>query len=388
MKLRISFIAFLFAVFSVSIAYSGTTSREYPYLYKSPRAMGMGGAYVAMGGRTDALFYNPAGLGNMPVDDGWEVNIIGLSGELGKKVLDFEDDMKDAFDTGDLNGDGNDGDDQLRAVNDVLREYRGTNMHFRVSDLTSIGRNYESFAFALGVLGSARFDGMTHQGFGADGLLEVNAEALYGGTAGMSYMVSEGLFLGASVKYFHREALFHTFTARELVDRQNDLEDYITDELRESGNAIGFDAGVFYSFMRDSWFRPSFGLSVLNVGDLDFGDAGKMPMTVNLGFAVSPEIPVFHSLTVGLDYVDLLGNYDQDDDTGKRLRFGGELVLYDSMFASAALRAGLYQGYPTFGAEARLTVLTISYVTYAEEIGAYAGQNRDRRHLVMLNLGW
>ena len=26
------------------------TSREYPYLYKSPRAMGMGGAYTAIGG--------------------------------------------------------------------------------------------------------------------------------------------------------------------------------------------------------------------------------------------------------------------------------------------------------------------------------------------------
>ena len=53
-----------------------------------------------------------------------------------------------------------------------------------------------------------------------------------------------------------------------------------------------------------------------------------------------------------------------------------------------AVSAGLYQGYPGFGADLRLLIFDLSYVTYAEEVGAYAGQDEDRRHIVMLNAGW
>ena len=52
------------------------------------------------------------------------------------------------------------------------------------------------------------------------------------------------------------------------------------------------------------------------------------------------------------------------------------------------VRAGLYQGYPTFGVDLRLFIVTLNYTTYAEEVGAYAGQDDDRRHLIALNLGW
>ncbi|MEW6215782.1 MAG: hypothetical protein AB1478_11390, partial [Nitrospirota bacterium] len=56
---------FLF-IFPATVYSQEPTIREYPYLYKSPKAMGLGGAYTAIGGRVDTLFYNPAGLSNMP----------------------------------------------------------------------------------------------------------------------------------------------------------------------------------------------------------------------------------------------------------------------------------------------------------------------------------
>src|SRR5512141_1290794 len=76
-----------------------TSSREYPSFYKSPRAMGMGGAYTAIGGRVDSLFYNPAGLINIPQDKGWEVNgfplivPLNISVEASKNVQSFVKDM-------------------------------------------------------------------------------------------------------------------------------------------------------------------------------------------------------------------------------------------------------------------------------------------------------
>ncbi|OGR03919.1 MAG: hypothetical protein A2511_07970 [Deltaproteobacteria bacterium RIFOXYD12_FULL_50_9] len=364
------------------------TSREYPYLYKSPRAMGMGGAYTAIGGTVDTLFYNPAGLSMMPKDKGWEVDVINIRVEAGNNVMDLYDDLNTAFDTGDLNNDGKTDDDQLRATNDVLEKYQGENVHFNASDFTAIGNNFEKFAFGIGGVGNLRADAMVHQGFGSEGLLEVNADATYGAIGGCSMMIKDNIFVGLTLKFLNRESLVHNFTSRELVEKQDSLDAYITDELRETGSAVGVDTGVIWKFAQESWFKPSVGASVLNIGDLKFGDAGTMPMTVNTGIAMSPEIPYFRSLIIGADYVDLLSNYSQDKDMMKRFRIGAELQLFDVMMAALALRAGFYQGNPTFGVDLRLLIFDLQYVAYTEEIGAYAGQEKDRRQLMTLNIGW
>ncbi len=364
------------------------TTREYPYIYKSTRAMGMGGAYTAVGGRVDSLFYNPAGLINIPRDKGWEFNLINVSAEYGKNVKDFLNDFKDASDTGDLNHDGSSDDDQLRATNDVLAKYRGENLHLRVSDFTSLGKSYDRWAFGVGGIASGRLDAMTHQGFGADGFLEVNADAVYGALGGVSIGVTHDVFVGLTVKSLHREALIHNFTAREFVDKQDNLDDYIKDDLRKSGNAIGFDTGLIWKFAPDSPLKPSVGASIMNIGDMKFGDAGKMPQTVNVGIAINPSLSMFRSLTVGADYIDVLNNYKQDKDMAKRLRIGAELQLFDIWPAELALRAGLYESSPTLGFDLRLLIFTISYAMYTEEIGAYAGQDKDKRQLLTVNVGW
>jgi hypothetical protein len=369
-------------------AFADPSMLEYPYLYKSTRAMGMGGAYTAVGGRVDSLFYNPAGLINIPQDKGWEVNLINLSVEYGKNTEKFLKDMKDALDTQDLNGDGTSDDDQLRAVNDVLAKYRGENLHLRVADFTSIGHSYDRWAFGVGGLASARLDALTHQGFGSDGFLEADADATYGGLGGVSIGLTDNFFAGIAVKSLHRDTVIHNFTARELVDNQDNLSDYIQKDLKKSGDATGFDLGVIWKFAPASFLKPSFGASVLNIGDLDFGPAGKLPQTVNVGLAINPTISWARSLTVAADYIDVTYNFKQDKDMAKRIRYGAELQLFDVLPAEIALRAGMYNNSPTLGFDLRLLVFTISYAMYTEELGAYAGQDKDRRQLVTLDIGW
>ena len=378
------------ALLFVLPASAGASNLEYPYIYKSTRAMGMGGAYTAVGGRVDSLFYNPAGLINIPQDKGWEVNLINLSAEFGNNTQKFLRDMKNAFDATDTPGDTDNtaDDEKLRAVNDVLAKYRGENIHLRVADFTSIGHSYDRWAFGVGGLGSGRLDAMTHQGFGSDGFLEVNADALYGGIGGVSIGLTDNLFAGISVKSLHRDSLVHDFTARELVDNQNNLSDYIQKNLKTSGDATGFDLGVIWKFAPDSALKPSFGASVLNVGNMNFGAAGTLPQTVNVGFAINPDISWSRSLTVAADYVDVLNNFNQDKDKAKRLRYGAELQLFDILPAEIALRAGMYENSPTLGLDLRLLFVTISYAMYTEELGAYAGQDKDKRQLVTLNIGW
>lgn len=364
------------------------TSREYPSLYKSPRAMGMGGAYTAIGGRVDTLFYNPAGLSNIPKDKGWEVNILNLGAEASKNSKTFLDDLMSAVDTGDLNNDGSTSDDQQRAVNDVLNKYMGEHLHIRVADFSSFGKNSDSLAFGIGALASGTVDAIPHQGFGPEGLLEVDANDTYGAVGGVSFPVSSRLSLGLSAKYLHRESVIHDFTPLELVVNYENLDKFITENLKKKGNALRFDAGAIYTFAPESWWRPAIGLSVMNIGDLDFKDAGTIPMTINTGISVNPRITTFRSLLVGVDYVDIANNYTQDKDMAKRLRYGAELQLFDESMVELSLRAGMYEGYPTFGADLRLATFLFSGTVYSEEVGAYAGQNKNTRYLVTFNFGW
>ena len=370
------------------IVYAEPTTREYPSLYKSTRAMGMGGAYTAVGGRVDALFYNPAGLINIPQDKGWEVNLLNVSAEYGENTRSFMDDYQDAIDTGDLNNDGSTDDDQLRAVNDVLEKHQGENMHARVADFTSIGKSYDRWAFGVGGIVNGRIDAIAHQGFGADGFLEVNADATYGALGGVSYGLSDKVFVGLTLKALNRESLVHNFSSRELVEKQDTLDDYIKDELAVNGNAFGVDAGLIWKFYQDSSLKPSFGASVMNIGNLNFDAAGKIPQSVNVGFAINPSFSKTRSLLVGLDYIDVLNNFKQDTDVAKRIRFGAELQLFDAQLVELALRAGMYESSPTLGFDLRLLVFTVSYAMYTEEIGAYAGQDKDRRQLLTVNVGW
>lgn len=378
------------ALLLVMPASSFASTLEYPYIYKSTRAMGMGGAYTAVGGRVDSLFYNPAGLINIPRDKGWEVNLLDVSAEYGKNSEKFLKDMQDALDAKDTPGDPDNtaDDEKFRAVNDVLAKYRGENLHLRVADFTSIGHSYDRWAFGVGGVGSGRLDAVAHQGFGSDGFLEVNADATYGGIGGVSIGLTDNLFAGLSVKSLHRDSLIHDFTARELVDNQNDLSNYIQKDLKKSGDATGFDLGVIWKLAPDSALKPSFGASVLNVGDLNFGPAGRMPQTVNVGFAVQPAISWSRSLTVAADYVDVLYKFNQDKDMAKRLRYGAELQLFDILPAEIALRAGMYENSPTLGLDLRLLIFTVSYAMYTEELGAYAGQDKDKRQLITLDVGW
>jgi hypothetical protein len=316
------------------------------------------------------------------------VNILNLSAEASENSVDFAKDLQDAFDTGDLNGDGSTEDDEQRAVNDVLNQYLGEHLHLRVSDFTSFGKRFDSLAFGIGALANGRVDAIPHQGFGPEGILEVDADATYGAIGGISIPLGKGFFAGVSVKYLHRETVMQFFTPRELVESEDNLRDFIMDESRKKGSAVGFDAGAIWMFAQDSWWRPSVGVSAMNIGDLDFKDAGTLPMTFNAGIAVNPRITTFRSWLIGLDYVDIANNFTQDTDAAKRIRFGTELQLFDTNSVELSLRAGMYQGYPTFGADLRLLTFLFSGTMYSEEVGAYAGQDKNTRYLVTFNFGW
>ncbi|WP_457601286.1 hypothetical protein [Hydrogenivirga sp.] len=375
----------------ISVSLGFPIALEYPYVYKDPRVMGMGGAYVAVGGTTASLFYNPAGIGKIKKEAGFEVDLIGFTASVSEDGYKFVKDFQDALDTGDLDNDGDDADDQLEATLDVLKKYRGKVLHFSIDTFPSVARRFGNLGIALGGVAVMKLDAVPHQGFSSSGLVSVDASLTYGGLGGLSYsLMNERLTLGVGLKQLTRESVQKDFTARELVENQDNLDNYINDEVKKSGSATGVDVGVIYDVANLGGFKTSVGASYLNIGDLDFGEAGKVPGTLNAGVAFKKErqSSFFSGLTIAFDVVDITKNYEQDEDWGKRLRAGAELKVWNGSWSDLFLRVGSYQGYLTAGAELRLALIRIVATTYAEEMGAYSGQDKNRRYMLSAYITW
>ena len=360
---------------------------EYPYVYKDPRVMGMGGAYVAVGGTSASLFYNPAGIGKIRKEAGFEVDLIGATVAYSGDGYNFVRDLQDALSTGDLNQNGDPSDDQLNATLDVFKKYRGKVLHFSVDTFPSVSKRFGKFGVALGGIVVARINAVPHQGFSSQGLLSFDASVTYGGLGGVSYsLMGDRLTVGIGLKQLVKEAVQESITARELVDNQGGL----SPESVRSGSATGLDIGAIYYAGELFGFKTSLGASFLNVGGLNFGNAGTVPGTLNLGVAFRKHTGsnLLGSFTLALDVVDVTMNYRQDRDLGKRLRAGAEVGVWNGKLFDFILRLGSYQGYWTAGAELRLLLLRIVATTYAEEVGAYSGQDENRRYMLSAYITW
>jgi len=349
----------------------------YPYLYRDPRALAMGNAQVAVGGLTGSSFYNPAGIGRL--ERGFTVELVPLTLAMSDGFDKFAEELDDALDIDDEFA-------QRRALNELITRYRGRNLHGRADTLPTLAWRGERNAVSLQFLGALRADARLHQGFGSDGVFAVDLEALFG--PAVSFAHERGpLVLGIGGKFLERQRLARHYSIREIVDISSSNGRGFGDD-KQSATAAALDLGAIYRLPALAGWSVSLGAAALNIGDLDFGEAGRIPATLNLGVAAQRSLAGIERVTLALDYVDALHAYPQDDDLVKRLHLGVEARLWNYRWSSFALRTGVSQGHYTAGAELRLGVLALAFSTYAEEMGAYGGQDGSRRYVASLVLGW
>jgi hypothetical protein len=324
---------------------------EYPYIYKGFRPMGMGGAFVAISNDANALFYNPAGLADI---ENIRVSIFGLEIETSKNTTGL---IKDALDT-----------DFGNATESAqfLRDHMGDRSHLGIAIVPS----YSMPRFAVTLLGAGRMDLEVRDRQYPK--LDVNVVSDAGLGAGYAHpFLDNTLLVGASAKYIHRQSLTQVYTVADLSDK---LSDTIKDDL-EKGNGILVDLGVIYKLSKVQFANTRVGISANNLIGGGLGDAADATQHVDIGFAQDLDLKVTKA-TFAIDYVDLFNQFKQDSDIAKRLRLGAECRFLDIIF----VRAGLYQGYLTAGLNLEARVVRLDLLTYAEEVGAYAGQRVDRRY--------
>ncbi len=382
--------------FVASILMVGFTSSlfaigyEYPYIYKDPRVMGMGGAYTAVGGSALSVFYNPAGLSRIPREEGFEVNLLGVNAMVNQKLFSFMQDIQEASQVGDENNNGQVDDDRVRAINNVIAKYRGEELTFGVDTFLSIAKKGEKIGFALGGVGEVRTSLAMHQGFSSAGLITAEARTLYGGVFGLSYDLSNDLALGGGLKFLSAMSFSKSITSTELIDNQDDFGNYLLQEGLKQGQGFGLDLGALYRLPSILGTDSRVGVSLTNIPGIKAGGALDIPMSLNLGasFTKFRDSAFLRNITLAFDYVGfLIGNYP-DPDIGKRIRMGTEVGLLKGRWGDLILRLGSYQGYLTAGAELRLLILRVVAATYGEEIGAYSGQHMSRRYVLSAFITW
>lgn len=333
---------------------------EYNYIYRGARPLGMGGAFVAVSNDQNALFYNPAGLSHVPDR---RLVLLAVEAEVGQGAYDAYTDILDV-----------DTDNELE-VAQFLRDYIGEYSHAAAAVFPYYIRPH----FAFGIFGAANtnFIARNYQ----YPSLVIDSTADVGAALGYAHaFFNDALSIGASLKYVVRKSLNETYTVPDITS--DNFDDMVEDDVQD-GSGILLDIGFIYRFekvaigQKDVVFQ--IGLSANNLIGSDMGHARDIEEHVDVGIAASVDSWLF-----ALDYFDVAGMIDDDDDPGKRIRLGVE-YQFEKLFA---VRAGLYQGYTTLGLEIDTRYVLIDLLTYAEEVGTYAGQHRDRRYMLGLKFGF
>ena len=331
-------------------------------LHRTARPLAMGDAFTAVAAGSDAFFYNPAGLAKGQVEE-WRIEAPALSLEITARGISILSDFL-GIDT-----------ENLAEVTDLIEDNLGEPLRAKV----------------------AFFPNATHKNFGMGLLIQTTVDARFrnpvnpqvrmrmaadiGPVFGASYgLLDDTLLVGVCGKIIYRQGLDRVYTAVDIAG-----EDFSPLDDLDGNLGFGIDLGAIYTLAQAPW-TPSIGLVVQDIGDIDFGEAGSIPMAFNIGLAANPKVSIL-DITLAIDFKDLAANKGDDTDFWKRVHFGSE-VRFTQGPTWLSLGIGINQGYLTGGVGVTYKSFRLDIATYGEEVGAYAGQREDRRLIMHLNFGF
>jgi hypothetical protein len=335
-------------------------AKELPYIYNGARPLGMGGAFTALSDDANALFYNPAGLANIKES---RVSLINLEIEGSKKAYNFN---KDAWDVDT---------DNSKEVASFLQGHIGDYGHIA----TSIFPNYTKPNFAFGLISTVKSNIQVRDRQYPE--LSVDAIGDVAACAGYAHsFLDNNLLVGSNLKSLYRKSLEHEYSVADITT--HDFKGRLRDDIQHGGGVL-LDLGIIYKIQSSQEGGPreplQLGMSVSNLLGNKLGDAADLDPHLDLG--VSKRIG---DLTLAADYVDILGWMGDDNDIGKRIHLGLEYDLTKIL----KLRTGINQGYLTFGVGVEAKNVQFDLLSYAEEVGTHSGQQKDKRYLLRLGVGF
>lgn len=360
------------------------------HIYESPRAMGMGGAFVAVANDYNALFYNPAGLARVDESQFNGALEFGLSGQ---QFLDFAKDLDTASKVQGTS-------ESFNAFYDVLQKNYGKQFSFRASLFQGI---FSHPNWAIGILPAQMALDMSVHNQGTPALnvrSYLDTVVAFGyGQAFRHEMIPGKFSWGITSKFVHRGYANRQVNSLDLMTDSNFFK---SSDLRD-GYTIDFDWGLLFTPALPSeglssvlrYARPTFGLVVRNVLDTGFNQTfnafnkddtdppERLYRRLDLGSRWElPAFAIFNWRMVA-DAQDLMHpNYS----LRKALHLGAEFDWTMAGWWKGQYRMGVNQGYPTVGASFLLTVFRLDLTTFGEDIGSTQTPRENRVYKLTLNL--
>lgn len=376
-----------------AVAQSGV-SRKIHNQYVSPRALGMGNAFVAVASDYNALLYNPAGLARR--DDN-EINLY-MDGGLSASFLQFGKEISDAQAT-----QGTDSQKQ-EAIMNVLQKQYGRSYGIRTSLFGAFWVR-PKWGIALIPL-DLTVEESLHQSVGPS----INATVYMDTTFAMGYGSDIKSFPGGKLswgvtgKAINRGYFSKSINFLELATDSNVIQ---SSDLRE-GFGVDADIGFLYtpripstgllSVLRLT--RPTFGLVVRNVMENKFTSSMKLLNSTPPADAKPPE-QLYRVIDVGSKWeypsafifggrgvLDIRNIMHPSFSMRKGLHLGFEFDWTVASWWKGAYRVGLNQGYWTAGASAMFTFFNLDLVTYGEDVGTYSTPVENRIYSVRASMNF
>lgn len=351
-------LGFLLAAFSAT-GYAQSSK----WTHYGIRPLAMGNAYVAVADDFNALFYNPAGLARLKT---WDLEFINPSYEISKETVSFLEDISNL--SGDVDG-----------TLEFIEENSGTRQHMAFGFTPHF--ILPGFGFAIGVefIGDMAF----HSHPSVD--LAIGPRIVIPVGFGFNFL-DDRLSVGFAIKARAQGGVDRRFDIGDIEVFQqkteaskNKLKSFI-----QGGVGIGGDVGLL--FTPTPYMKPTFGLSITDIGDTPFkeqdvgGDAVSAPRpvlaSVNAGFSLTP-------VEVGRMFIRTsadVHSINQPFSFSKKLNLGlewgfGEIIR---------IQMGLHQGYLSGGFQFDVGLINIRAAAYTEEIGSAAGVAPDQRYALQL----
>jgi hypothetical protein len=336
---------------------------EPEHIKQSVRALGMGNAFVATASDENALFYNPAGLQSVQRTF---FEIIGAGWTTNQNLNDLA-----SADTANTTA----------AFGDLVGKSLYTEVNLSALSITAPGWGY---AFFSNLLFSSVINNPVVPYFDVQGYYQ------YGAVGGLAWrFMDQTLDIGLSLKSISRNGVTKTV---HIVDLLSDSfgEDIERDAVER--NQVSPDIGAIYHFDRFPNLATRFACVVRNIGGMEYGSAGSIPMTIDLGVATQSEIAGV-DLLFAVDYVDITSRLTEYTSYLRNLKLGAEAGAFmrSNGHHALAVRAGINAGhYLSAGLTFNIPYfpLKIDYAVWSEEIGLVAGEIEDRRQSVQISINF
>jgi hypothetical protein len=350
--------------------------------YLSPRAVGMGNAFVAVADDPYALFYNPAGLawlehGNMNFG-------VGAMGDI--DIPAFWGDLKEASDD-----QGNDVDEMTA----LLQANYGKHFSARAPTLGAFWVR-PNWGIAIIPADLSLEIGINRNGLPAAGIVGTNDTTIAYGR-GWNIKVGYGkLAVGATARAVYRLYSNKVVNAAELALKS----DIFQEADAKEGLTVDADLGILYAFpKRDKgffkkWFRPTLGAAVRNVADYGFtsnmhllGEQTGTPERARRRFDVGAKFDLkdwwLWKARLAIDVRDM-GHDNWTLEKGSHM--GVEFLWKVAGWWKGGWRIGLNQAYPSLGFSGKLGIFQLDIATYGEQVRSSADKQQNRRYIAKASL--